>query len=139
MTVPVSQIMQFACTVPAGTAEASPAVFPMLLLNLDIVWLEWRVPPGPRGDVGFWIGSHGQPIIPYTEGPAQFIVTDDEKVHWDLVDQPDSGDWELQAYNVGVKPHTLYIRWGLAVPPGVPASWPAPLSTLSLSGATGGA
>ena len=132
----VSQIQQFACTVPAGTQQASPQVFPMQLLALDIVWLEWIVPPGPRGDVGFWIGSHGQPIIPYAEGAAQWIVTDDERVHWELTDQPDSGDWELQAYNVGVKPHTLYVRWGLAVPVSVPATWPAMIPTSSLSGNT---
>lgn len=121
MSGAVAQVQQFACTVAPATPVATPAVFPMPLLPLAIEWLEWFVPLGPRGEVGFWIGSHGQPIIPYTVGAPNWIVTDDQHVHWDLADQPDSGDWELRAYNLGVKPHTIYVRWGLSIPTTVPA------------------
>ena len=129
----VFQINQFTCQVPAGTAIANPAVFPMVLPNLDIVWLEWEVPPGPRGNVGFWIGSHGQQIIPFGSGAASWIVTDDRFTHWDLVDQPDSGDWELRAYNLGVDPHTIYVRWGLGPPTDIPVVGVAPLAASSIS------
>lgn len=128
----VSQIQPFTCVVPTGSAPSSPVTFPMQLLPLDIAWLEWTVPPGPRGDVGFYFGSHGAPIIPYSSGGPYWIITDNEKVHWDLTDQPDSGDWSMIAYNLGLQPHTIYVRWGLA-----PASdAPAPaliLPTLSAS------
>lgn len=110
----VSQVQPFALTVPANTPISSPVNLQMNLLPLDIVWLEWRVPPGPRGDVGFYFGSHGAPIIPYGSGPLPWIITDDEGAHWDLVDQPNSGDWNLVAYNIGLRPHTIYVRWGLA-------------------------
>lgn len=112
----VSQIRKFANLIPAGTAVANPAVFPMVLPELDVMWIEWQVPAGPRGNVGFWIGSKGQPIIPYTVGPPTWIVTDNETEHWDVENQMDSGDWEMRGYNLGVRPHTVYIRFGLAVP-----------------------
>ena len=136
MTAPVSLIVPYTCLVPAGTAQATPAAFQMTLPPLDIAWLEWTVPPGPGGDVGFWIGSAGQPIIPYTVGAPYWIVTDDEKVHWDLVDQPDSGDWQLQAYNLGVRDHSIYVRWGLAPPAPAPVTPPQVITGPILSGQT---
>lgn len=117
----VYQVQQFANLIAAGTAKANPTVFPMALMALDIEWVEWEVPPGARGDVGFWIGSKGQPIFPYTVGAPQWIVTDGRFVHWDLENQPDSGDWEMRGYNIGVRPHTVYIRFGLALPAPEPA------------------
>lgn len=114
MSEPVQLIYQFSLTVPAGTAPGAPAVLPMALPSMEVVWVEWRVPPGPRGDVGFWIGSHGESIVPFSNQPNPWIVTDDEGAHWDLTAQMDSGDWELVAYNVGVRAHTVTVRFGLA-------------------------
>lgn len=112
----IKEVQQFANLIPAGTLKAAPAVFSMQLMNLDIDWIEWEVPPGPRGNVGFWIGSHGQPIIPYAAGPANWIVTDGRAAHWDTEGLPDSGDWEMRGYNLGLQPHTVTIRFGLRPP-----------------------
>lgn len=112
----VKEVQQFDNTVAAGTPINNPAIFPMALLNLDIEWIEWKVPPGPRGTVGFWIGSHGQPIIPFSSGGPKWIVADGESAHWDTVDLPTSGDWEMRAYNLGILSHTITIRFGLAAP-----------------------
>lgn len=112
----IQEVQQFANTIPPGTLQAAPAVFPMRLLELGIEWIEWEVPPGPRGEVGFWIGSHGQPIIPFASGAAQWIVTDGRSAHWDTVNLPDSGDWEMRGYNIGILAHTVTVRFGLALP-----------------------
>lgn len=112
----VSQIQQFANLIAAGRPINNPQIFPMAIAALDVQWIEWQVPPGARGNVGFWIGSKGQPIIPYTVGAPQWIVTDGQFTHWDLDDMPDSGDWEMRGYNLGVLAHTVYVRFGLALP-----------------------
>jgi hypothetical protein len=128
----VSEVYQFANTIPPGTAKATPATFPMILPLMDVVWIEWEVPPGARGNVGFWIGSHGQPIIPFASGPANWIVTDGREVHWDTESLMDSGDWQMAGYNVGQLPHTVTVRFGLTVPaPGVATF--APISNDVLS------
>lgn len=118
---PVSEVYQFANVVTAGTSQAAPLVFPMQLPYMDVAWIEWIVPPGPGGDVGFWIGSHGQQIIPFASGAPNWIVTDDERAHWDMTGLMDSGDWQMVAYNVGVNDHTVTVRFGLTLrPPPVP-------------------
>lgn len=128
----------FAATIPAGTLQANPVVVPMQLPNLDVAWVEWIVPPGPRGDVGFFLASHGEPIIPARTTGLPWIVTDDERNHWDLTGQMDSGDWELRGYNVGLRSHTITIRWGLAPPADTGAGLPAPLPNTILSGTVPG-
>lgn len=133
MSQPVSEIYQFANTVNAGTAKANPAFFPMALPMMDVAWVEWEVPPGARGDVGFWIGSHGQPIIPFASGPANWIVTDGRAAHWDVADLMDSGDWQMAGYNIGVRPHTVTIRFGLYLPAGASITVPPPISNDVLS------
>lgn len=136
---PVQLVLQFALTVPAGTAASSPVSLPMQLPNMDVAWIEYVVPPGPGGEVGFWVGSHGESIIPFSNSRNPWIITDDERVHWDLANQMDSGDWELVGYNVGRLDHVITVRFGLA-PVGNGAANPAVVPSLvSLTGTLPGA
>lgn len=117
----IREVQQFACPVPAGTAKAVPAVFPCPLMGLDIEWIEWEVPPGARGAVGFVIASQGQPVIPYTTGAApNWIVADGYTAHWDMDSLDASTGWEVRAYNLGINLHTIYVRFGLSMPPLAP-------------------
>lgn len=107
------EVRSFAPTVPAGTAQsagwsADLSFPPRIVEGVDI-----RVPPGPRGNVGFYIGSAGTPIIPTNTG--EWIITDDEKISFDLEDQITSGAWTFYAYNNGALPHTIYVRFRLAL------------------------
>lgn len=127
----VSQIYQFTNTIPAGTTANAPATFPMTVPLLSIEWIEWEVPPGARGNVGFWIGSKGQQVIPFASGAPQWIVTDGRAAHWDTEDLPDSGDWQMAGYNVGLNPHTITVRFGLSKRAEPALVAPLPLSALS--------
>lgn len=125
-----SQIYAFAVRVPAGTPVSSPQVTPLAIPPATVQAVEWLIPPGPRGLVGFALGSSGQPTIPY--GLGTWIIGDDIDRHWDLVDQIESGAWQCWAYNTGQYDHTFYLRL-LTVPIGanVPIIYPAPLPPLS--------
>jgi len=98
-----------AVTVPAGTAKTSLQRTVIELGQRNVDEIEVVIPDGPRGEVGFWIGSGGTQIIPHDLG--QFIISNNEVIHWPLESQHTSGSWELQAYNTGNFPHTLELRF----------------------------
>lgn len=56
--------------------------------------------------------SNGQAVLP-TNGT--FIVTDNQADVWPVIDQPDSGEWEVTAYNTDIYPHTVYLDFFLQV------------------------
>ena len=110
------EVRQFSPTIPANTPQsvgwsADMSVPPRVVEGIDI-----RVPPGPGGYVGFYIGTAGVQVIPANAG--QFIITDNEVITWDLTGQLNSGSWTFYAYNTGGKAHTIYVRFrlGLVVP-----------------------
>lgn len=129
----IREVQSFACTIPAGTAKAAPAVFQLPMMAMDIEWLEWQVPPGARGDVGFWLGSLGQQIIPFSSGGPNWIVADGYTAHWDMDELAADTSWELRGYNIGLLPHTVTVRFGLALPRPTTslASMLLPLSSLN--------
>lgn len=127
------EIQRFAVTIPAGTLKSAPLAFNLSMPPRRITEIEIVIPPGPRGEVGFQLGFGGSQLIPYTAG--QFFVTDDEKVSWKLEGMPDSGAWQMIAYNTGTYPHTIEVRF-LCELAGVGATVdPAPISARDLSSA----
>lgn len=112
-----TQLYTFTVTVPAGTTQAAPQVTALTMPAGYVSRVEVRVPPGPRGVVGFALGAAGQPIIPYAAGT--WVIADDEPLAWDFERLIQTGAWQLFAYNLGQFAHTLYLRipWGpLAAP-----------------------
>jgi hypothetical protein len=103
------QVQSFAVTIPPGTPKATPLVTPLTFPPRIVDEIEIQVPPGPRGEVGFQLGASGGQVIPVTVG--QFIVTDNEVIHWPVEHQLDNGAWQLIAYNTGAQPHTLTVRF----------------------------
>lgn len=103
------RIETFDVTVTAGTAIASPQTT-NLSFNIGIVErIEITVPPGPSGLVGFRIRHSSQTVIP--NNPANWIITDNEKINWPLENFPVGNKWALMAYNTDVFDHTLYVRF----------------------------
>ena len=130
------EVREFQVTVPAGTTQAAPQVTALTMPARVIDRVRVRVPPGPRGTVGWALGSGGQPVLPWNAGA--WIVADDEHIDWALQGQIDSGAWQLIAYNTGTYAHTLYITFLVDPPQLVSGIAPAPtmpLSAASISGA----
>lgn len=119
--------------VPAGTPKAAPLQFSLAFAPQVVDEVEIVVPPGPRGEVGFQLGTSGSQIIPAT--PGQYEVTDNEVIHWPLDGQMDSGAWQLIAYNTGQFNHTIGVRFLTSILPSqVAPSGFQPLPTDQLSG-----
>lgn len=92
---------------PAGTPQANPQytsieIPPRLLTRID-----WRVPPGPQGNMGFLISMGDIPVLPLPAGT--YIIANDQAGTWLLDDQPDSGAWQVTAYNTGSYPHSVFL------------------------------
>lgn len=126
------EIRQFQVKIPAGTAKTAGFSADMSFPPRIVTEIEVRVPPGPRGEVGFAIGSAGVPVIPYQSGT--WIVTDDADIHWPLENYVDSGSWTLFGYNTGSFDHTLYVTFLLATQAQAASSLPAPIDPAQLVG-----
>ena len=103
------EVQRFSATIPAGTPKSAPVQINFAMPARVVEEVEIIVPPGPRGEVGFQLGTSGSQIIPIT--PGQFIVTDNEEIHWPLEGQIDSGAWQMIAYNTGSFNHTIEVRF----------------------------
>lgn len=103
------EVQLFSVTIPAGTLPGAPQTTPMRMPARVVEEIEVLIPPGPRGEVGFRIGSSGVQLLPIQLGA--WIVTDDEVIHWPLENQHDSGSWELVGYNTGIFAHTITVRF----------------------------
>lgn len=103
------EIRSFQAVIPAGTAQTSPIRISVAMPVRKVDTLEIVVPPGPSGMMGFAITMGGVNIIPVQ--PGTYMVTDDERIVWDLTNLPTSGAWQVSGYNTGNFDHTVYLRW----------------------------
>lgn len=107
-------VRTFAVTTAANTPILTPTTTPLTMPARIVRSVRIRIPPGPRGNLGFRLSLAGSPILPSNGGA--FIVADDEAIDWALSNQPDSGAWQIQTYNTGINPHTLYVTFQLDLP-----------------------
>ncbi len=106
------EIRSFTVTTNTGVLKTAPQLTNINFPTRVVRELEIRIPPGPRGELGFAIAFSGIAIIPANAG--EFIVTDDEVLPWALgEDYPDSGAWQILTYNTGDYPHTVQVRFML--------------------------
>lgn len=127
------QVFSFTCTVPAGTAIATPQTQQLSMPACIVASIGILVPPGPRGLMGFAIGASGVAVIPAT--PGTWFVVDDYADEWPLENQISSGAWEFFGYNVGQYDHSVYLRFMINLPSLVGASQPQPLPFAALDNA----
>jgi len=111
-----AEVRTFAVTIPAGTAIAAPQVTALRMPARIVRAIRVRVPPGPAGEVGWAVGAAGVRVLPW--GAGEWIIANDEAIEWPLDGQITSGAWQLQAYNTGAYPHTLYLTFQLDPPQG---------------------
>ena len=116
------EVRQFQVTVATGTTATNPQKTDLSMPARIVRRVTVRVPPGPRGNVGFQLGSGGQPFIPYN--PGQWVVADDATIPLDLAGAIDSGAWQLIAYNTGTYTHDLFVTFELDLVQEVGATQP---------------
>lgn len=125
------EIRAFQVVVPAGTTKAAGWSQDVSFPPREVVQVEIRIPPGPRGEMGFSLGSGGVPVLPSNAGG--WVVADDQDIVWPLDGQWNSGAWSVQAYNTGQYDHTIYLTFLLDLPNATTAG-PAPAAAAAVSG-----
>jgi hypothetical protein len=101
-------VYEFQPTTPHGTLQSAPHVESFTMPPLEVQWIQWVVPPGPQGNLGWQITCSGEVVIPQN---GAWIVTDNEKNSWELDEQITSGSWGFRGYNSGQYDHTVYLRF----------------------------
>jgi hypothetical protein len=105
------RVVPLTCVIPANTAIAAPASFPLNFPSADVERIDVRIPPGPSGLMGFSINYGGGNFIP--EGNGQWIIADDQFMQWNLDDAPNGGNWTILAYNLDAISHTIYLYFNV--------------------------
>lgn len=106
---PYREVIHFEVTVPAGTPVAAPLVQVLTMPVRVITAIDWRVPAGAQGCLGFRIGARAIPVVPQPAGT--WVIAAGESGSFPLAGHHDSGDWSLIGYNTGTYPHTVYLTF----------------------------
>lgn len=139
------ELRKFKVTCSAGVGStAAPQVSNITIPVRIVRQIDVRVPPGPRGEMGFALGAAGQIIYPL--GAGSFMVTDDELVQVPLTEAIESGAWQVFMYNTGTYDHSIEVRLycdvvqdvNVAAPSVVLASQPDLSSLFTTGQASGG-
>lgn len=105
------ELRVFTVSTAAGVPLATPQVTALTLPARRVTGIRVRIPPGPRGNLGWALSVAGTRVIPWNAGA--YFVGDDELVDEDLQGQIDSGAWQLTSYNTGLYAHVVYITFRL--------------------------
>lgn len=124
------EIRHFVVTTAAGSGSMTVTSHPIAFPPRIVRQIDWRVPSGPMGTMGFLLAMGSVPVLP-VYGQAVYVIADGEHGTWTPSDYPDSGDWHAWVYNAGANPHTVNLTFHLDIPSRsvVPAA-PLPLSQL---------
>src|SRR5579864_2418038 len=115
----VDRIEWFDLTIPANTLQSAPVSFPCVFNFGEVVEIDVKVPPGPAGNVGFYITAGGSQFIPRTRGI--FIEPDDDYFTWPVTNAINSGSWGVVAFNTDVWPHVIQLSFQINEVAGGPA------------------
>ena len=129
------EVLSFEITIPVGSSRAAPVTFQMQQPSRRVESIEVDVPSGPNGNTGFQIASSGVPVIPHNLGA--WIVPNAQHFVWASAIWPSSGDWQLIAYNTGLYPHTLWVRFNVNAITQAAAAAPVPPDLSALSSDAG--
>jgi len=104
-----TSVIALSGTIPAGTPVNAPVTVGLPVGTNLIDTIRWRVPPGPRGHLGWFLSMGGVQVLPQVAG--EYIIADDEYDEWSIQNLPDSGAWQLTGYNTGSNDHTVYFQF----------------------------
>lgn len=106
-----TELRTYAVTVPVGASIAAPFTQALDMPPRIVTAVRWRVPPGPRGCLGWALTMAGNHVVPW--GNGNWIVADDETDSIPLTNAPSSGAWVFAGYNTGFLSHTVYLQFSL--------------------------
>lgn len=109
-----AEVREFTVTVPAGHTPANPVVTDVSFPSRVVRQIDWKVPPGPMGQMGWRLTMNGNAVLPTSS--AVWIITDGKDGTWRPENYPDSGAWQVTAYNTGAFPHNVYLTFHLDLP-----------------------
>jgi hypothetical protein len=107
--VPGDEHWEFVVTVPPGTTEAAPLLTPTVMPVRRMAGINWMIPQGPSGSLGWRFTMRSVQVIPVNLGA--WLIRDGNADGSELSRLPDSGDWWVQAYNTGTYSHNIYITY----------------------------
>lgn len=103
-------IRHFTVTTPAGAGSLAVTVTAINFPPRVVRQIDWRVPTGPMGTLGFLLAMGAVPVLP-VYGQSEFVIADGENGVWLPTDYPDSGGWSVWSYNSGTNPHSVYLTF----------------------------
>jgi hypothetical protein len=109
----------FTVTCPAGTQKTAAQFSDLAIPPRVVRQVEWRVPNGAMGTMGFLLAMNRVPVLPVTS--FTWVVANDEHGVWYPSNYPDSGSWQCVMYNLGVNPHSVYLTFHMDLPESKPA------------------
>lgn len=107
------EVREYAVTIPKGTTAAAPYKVQLSMPVRVVSQIRVRVPPGPRGVMGFAVGSAGKAVIPIN---GTWVVTDNVTLAFPITGYVDSGTWTVLGYNGGTYTHTIYLTFTCTLP-----------------------
>ena len=81
-------VYEFQPTTPSGTPSSSPHVENLTLPNYEVQLIQWVVPPGPQGLMGWQLWYSNAVVLPLNGG---WIIADNEYATWELDELPTAG------------------------------------------------
>lgn len=134
------EIRKFTATIPAGTAINAPVTVSLAFPIRVVRTVDWRIPPGAQGVVGWQLAMGGVQVVP--AAGDKWVVDDGTAGTFYMDGYPDSGAWQLIGYNTGAYQHQVFLTFHLdlvvrkaPIPSPIHPALLAPVSDLSLLGA----
>lgn len=101
-----TNIWAYQCFVPAGSDLAETDMY----VGTDpVTQIRWRVPPGSRGNLSWYLAQSGSQIYPNPLSTA--IVADGEWDTWVLDNPPPNPVWQFFGTNAGADDHSVYLQF----------------------------
>lgn len=127
------EIQHFTATIPAHTPVNAPVTIACTVPVRIVTQIDWRVPKGPMGVMGWQVAMGGVRVFPL--GAAVYVLANGEHGSWPVVNAPDSGAWQVIGYNTGANPHSVYLTFHCnTVAPKIAVVAPIPAPLLMPSG-----
>jgi len=108
------EVRHLTATIPAGTASTAPAVVSIAFPPRTVRTIDWRVPPGPSGLMGWRLTMGGVQVLP--DDSAPWVIDDNHAGTFVTDGYPDSGAWQVTGYNTGIYAHSVYLTFHLDLP-----------------------